>query len=425
MNSRTTKSANNETTSKECYHARSDPRDAEAADLLRKSYPPLTDADAAALIRLCVGLPLALRLAASHLALDAADHGGQADVAGYLKKLSASLLTNLDVDAPDAGEITIQETLRLSIQQLEEAERRAWEKLAIFTASFRAEAAKDIAGADETMLTSFLRRSILEADGSDRYRLHDLAADYARRSLNEEEISTLTLAHAAHYTKVAGEGNRIHLEGDEVAGLALFDRERTQIECAWQALVKRTDAPADNTLILLVSCVYYAIDLRFQARDFIAWQESQLHASRRVGDRRSASYALGNLGIAHRDLGDWRTAIQYFEQSLAVSREIGDLLSEGEDLGNLGISHGALDELRTAIGYFEQSLEIARKLGNRRGAGTALWYTAMSYHFLGERPEALQCAEMALTIREAMNDPHAAEIRNTIAEWKSDAAGNS
>ncbi len=50
--------------------------EAEAAALLRENCPALTDADAAALVKLCAGLPLALRLAGAHLALDASERGG-------------------------------------------------------------------------------------------------------------------------------------------------------------------------------------------------------------------------------------------------------------------------------------------------------------------------------------------------------------
>ena len=152
--------------------------DPEATALLRELYAGLADADAAALVKLCGGLPLALRLAGSHLALDASERGAVADVAGYLGKLHASRLGTLDADAPDAGEITISETLRLSEAQLPEPEQEAWRKLGVFTASFDERAAKAVAGAEEAMLDRFVRRSLLEREGGDRYKLHDLAAEY-------------------------------------------------------------------------------------------------------------------------------------------------------------------------------------------------------------------------------------------------------
>ncbi len=155
-------------------------RPEQATELLRKLYPALTDADAAELVKLCAGLPLALRLAGSHLALDASERGGTANAAAYLKDLRSGRLATLDADADDAGEITISETLRLSEDQLPAADRQAWRNLAVFSASFEATAAAAIAGAEEKLLITFVRRSLLERDGPDRYALHDLAADYAR-----------------------------------------------------------------------------------------------------------------------------------------------------------------------------------------------------------------------------------------------------
>lgn len=115
--------------------------DGEAVALLREFHPALTDADAAALVKLCAGLPLALRLAGAHLALD----GDSPNVAAYLRALGGGRLKHLDADAADAGEVTISETLRLSEAQLPEAEREAWRRLGVFTASFDARAAAAVA----------------------------------------------------------------------------------------------------------------------------------------------------------------------------------------------------------------------------------------------------------------------------------------
>ena len=75
---------------------------------------------------------------------------------------------------------------------------------------------------------------------------------------------------------------------------------------------------------------------------------------REIGDRRGEGNSLGNLGIAYRQLGEERRAIEYHEQALVISREIDDRRGEGADLGSLGTAYLALGEERRAIEHYEQ-----------------------------------------------------------------------
>lgn len=178
-------------------------------------------------------------------------------------------------------------------------------------------------------------------------------------------------------------------------GLALFDRDRAQIEAAFEWLdgcgsrgEEAHPAPSQNLLtsasteaaarqlIALLDAVANVSALRFHPRQRIAWVEARLHAARRVQDRAAEGYALGNLGNAHADLG----------------------------------------EARQAIGFYEQRLVIAREIGDRRGESNALWSSALAYESLGQRAEALPWAQDALRLYEAIESPHAAKVRAWLAE---------
>ena len=87
-------------------------------------------------------------------------------------------------------------------------------------------------------------------------------------------------------------------------------------------------------------------------------------------------------------------------------------------LGNIGIAYKNLGETRRAIQFYEQRLSIALEMGDRRGEGYALWNMSLALDQLGERAQAIQHAEQALTILEQIEDPNAAKVRAQLAAWR-------
>ena len=429
--------------------------DDEATALLCEFHPALSDEHAAALVKLCAGLPLALRLAGAHLAIDD-------DASAYIRALSSDRLANFNADAPDAGEVTISETLRLSEAPLTPEQKAAWRALGIFQHSFDERAAAAVIAAQSspvavqldapvpadsaqspvrpssadqassctaTGLLSLTRRSLVERVG-DRYQLHDLGAEYARARLSPAACETLRLAHAQHYIQIGEEADNLYLKGQVVPGLALFDTEREQIEAAFDWLRQRVfpgfsppnlgkdEDPRDDEarrakardysparqLIALIESIALTSDLRFHPRQRITWLETQARAARLLPDRAAEGRALGNLGLAHAALGDTRKAIEYYEQALIVSREIGDRRGEGADLGNLGIAHKNLGDARKAIEFYEQQLVVTREIGDRRGEGNALGNLGNAHAALGDARKAIEFYEQRLVIAREIGD---------------------
>jgi tetratricopeptide (TPR) repeat protein len=96
-------------------------------------------------------------------------------------------------------------------------------------------------------------------------------------------------------------------------------------------------------------------------------------------------------------------------------REISDRRGEGNSLGNLGLAYADLGEPRRAIEHYEQALSIMREIGDRRGEGSALNNLASAYQALGDLRRAIAHLRGALNILEAIESPHAAQVRATIA----------
>ena len=80
-----------------------------------------------------------------------------------------------------------------------------------------------------------------------------------------------------------------------------------------------------------------------------------LAIARETGDRQGEGNRLGNLGLCHYGLGEYRRAIELHTQALAIARETGYRRSEGIGLGNLGLCHYSLGEYRRAIELHDPS----------------------------------------------------------------------
>ncbi len=354
----------------------------DARQLLQRIAGRLTDAQAGALAKLCGRLPLALRLVGSALA-----ERPNIKPEKYAEQLADEGKRLALVDA----------SLSLSFALLDETQRRLWPRLAVFPATFddaaagavwrlgtRASSAPNADKANEA-LAELIRYSLVDYDAqSDRYELHDLARLFADSRMEEQERHATQASHAQHFRGVLAEADNLYLAGGEQikAGLALFDRERANIEAgmAWAASRMEADRQAAELCVNYVGPlgVNLALNLRQHPRERIRWLETQLAAARRLQRRSMEGNALGNLGLAYADLGEARKAIEFYEQALIIDREIGD----------------------------------------RRGEGTDLWNTALALDGLGERGRAVECAEAALKICEEIESPYAAMVREQLAEWR-------
>ncbi len=88
--------------------------------------------------------------------------------------------------------------------------------------------------------------------------------------------------------------------------------------------------------------------------------------AREISDQRSEGYALNDMGLAYRHLGEVERAIDNYEQALVIFREIGDRRGEGNTLGNLGLAYADLGQVERAIGILEQALRIGQEIKHPR-----------------------------------------------------------
>jgi tetratricopeptide (TPR) repeat protein len=367
---------------------------------------------AAELAKACGYLPLALRIAGSFLQVN--EHW---NVDEYLEAVSdrKKRLTTLHQSREEAElktEPDLLATFELSYTGLSEEDRKRWRTLGVFPTSFDTDAARAMWELEENetgkLLGLLLRYSLLDYDEtSSRYSLHDLLADYALSQMQAEEEGEARLKHAAYYKDVLSAADDLYMEGGEkiLTGLRLFDLEWDNIRTgqAWA-----TNGEDSQELTALCAAYpdagIYVLTLRLYPGVQIKWLAAALSAARQSGDRRGEGRALGNLGIAYRNLGDARKAIEFYEQRLVIAREIGDRRGEGRALGNLGNAYYSLGDARKAIEFHEQALVIDREIGDRRGEGQDLGNLGSAYADLGDARKAIEFHEQALVIDRQIGD---------------------
>jgi tetratricopeptide (TPR) repeat protein len=365
--------------------------------------------EANALAETCGRLPLALRLAASFLAVN--EHIAAADYVQQLRD-SRQRLGLLDkareLTAEDLG---LEASFTLSFQQLPPEQQQRFTQLAVFPESFDRPAVTAVWAVEESAardaLDLLLRLSLLDwNEETHRFELHDLLREFARNQAKAEELDAAKRRHAEHFIRIGRRADGLYRRGGEnvLAGLVLFDREQGHLGAAFDWLESRRDKESTPLLVSLVAAVTYISDLRFHPRQRIRWLEAQAKAARLAGDREGEGKALGNLGVAYKHLGDARKAIGLYEQGLAISREIGDRRGEGKALGNLGLAYVALSDARKAIEFYEQRLVIAREMGDRRGEGMVLGNLGVTYKSLGDARKAIGLHEQALAISREIGD---------------------
>ena len=377
-----------------------------ARELLREIAPRVTEAIADQICYLCGYLPLAVRAAASLL-----DVTPDLEPAEYAAELSDERKRlELKYANAEGHEISVEASFNLSYTRLSEESARVFRSLSVFPASFDAAAEETICqDAKHKCLSELLRRNLVIFDEAERrYRLHDLARVFANAQLSEDDREDLKLYHAQHFCRVLAEADDLYLKGGEqvVKGMALFDRERTNIETGQAWAASRSDAipTAAELCIKYPNAGVYVLSLRQHPRERIGWLEMQLAAARRLKRREDEGVALGNLGLAYAALGETRKAIEFYEQRIAIAREIGDRRGEGNALGNLGNAYLNLGETRKAIEFYEQALVIDREIGDRRGEGADLGNLGLAYADLGETHKAIEFYEQALVIDREIGD---------------------
>ncbi len=182
------------------------------------------------------GLPLALELAASHLAVLSPD------------ELAARLGDALGVLGPDAGVLpdrhrTLDMTLDWSYRLLNREERAAFSALGVFHGGCRIDAAEAVTGQALALLQRLVAKSLVTAQGGRLTLLEPIRQYAARRLATRPDADLICALHQAHFREMALHAeHEIWVHGRTCTAFRRLHAERDNVSAAiaWSVESGRT-----------------------------------------------------------------------------------------------------------------------------------------------------------------------------------------
>jgi DNA-binding SARP family transcriptional activator/tetratricopeptide (TPR) repeat protein len=400
------------------------------------------------LVRLCGGLPVALRIAAAKLA--ARPHWTVGRLVSRLED-EQQRLDELEFDEHVRGEAGgIRASISLSYESLGPDARRLLRRLAILGATdFAYWIGAPLLDLDIAIVTDLTEQlvaarlidAIVLEDQSVRFQIHELIRVYALERLMAEEPATeraaalrrvlgcwLFLAGEAHrreyggdFTVLHGNAERWTLSGDAVSELlrdplSWFRRERSALLLA---IIKAAQAGLDE----LCWDLAMTSSTHFESGSFLDdWRQScdsALDAVRRKGNRLGEAAllcSLGGLALAEQDLDE---AVRCLLPAMRLFSQLQDTHGwalAARHLAYVDRQRGHYDQ---ALSRYEEALRGLRSVGDRIAEAHVLNNMAQIYLDKRRQQPAEGLLNQALDICRSVNARRgAAQVEHRLGELR-------
>ncbi|MBB5960746.1 tetratricopeptide (TPR) repeat protein [Saccharothrix tamanrassetensis] len=370
---------------------------------------------AGALVRLCAGLPLALRIVSERITRSAS-----ADLDGVVAEL-ADEQARLDVlDTQDDARSAVRTVFSWSCRALPDHEADAFRLLGSHPGPEFGQnavaALLDIPPATAAnLLRSLTRKHLLLDLGSGRFGWHDLLRTYARELSNRTGTAVDRQAavarlfdHYLHSTDLAGRivmphRLRFSLEGRPVTlpdlrsrddALQWLDLERRNLE----AMCAVDDPAFDGRRWQLAYTLrdYYFLT---KAREgWLSTHEKALAACVRAGDPLAEARTRNNLGMVLVEMGELDEGAKHYRRA----RELFEGLGDGHGRSNALVNEAAVlrrrGDFAAALRNQELALKWYRDNGAHRNIGITLRNKALVEMKLAHFSDAVEHVEEAIDI---------------------------
>ncbi|MFF4140772.1 BTAD domain-containing putative transcriptional regulator [Streptomyces sp. NPDC001698] len=370
------------------------------------------------LVRLCGGLPLAVRIASARLA-----NRPHWTVQRLVERLQDH---NRRLDELSSEGRGVAGALLLSYQSMPRDQQSAFRLLGHHPGSLldTREAAAlldtDVLTAED-LLEELVDARLLEAREPGVYALHDLVRSFVQRIAqgsrepgDEPAMRRLLdyyLGMARHACDVVFPGRRPIEDDGEHRTDSEFDHKEKALQ--WLdhhrgSLLAAVDAAHDRGLLWHAARLprelgFHSSIRGYDSRANVALEKG-VSASRLLGDRSLTRLNLMNLAMGKWRLGQLRDSVGLLEEAAGLSRQMADEYSEAECQARLGQAYSSMGELEHALQLSQEVSRRARELGFTRLDGSSLSMLGLILVRLGRFEEAMESAERAVAIFDSIEE---------------------
>jgi len=388
---------------------------------------------ARALVDLCDGMPLALRIAGAKLTAQS----GRAIAALVAELTGADRLDALSVPGYSRS---IRTVLAGAYRALSPPAAQLFRRLGqhpgpTFTAALAAALARRPEPEVRTALDELVAGHLVVDLGRqpERYRFHDLLGEYAHGCADPGEAEATTARLLDWYLTIADASNHVLEPSRNRAGpvdpdppiespfaahhdeaLSYLDGERDNIlPVVRHAVIHGHDRTAWRLTYLLTS--FHTLRGRWSAHVEVC--RLGLAAAKRLADPAAEALMRSGLGVACNATLRHDEALEHLGRALSLMRSADDRRGQLVALSNMAISYGRLGRLEEASETF--GLVLAEHTANNHlpGIAVALNNLGHTYAQMGQPGQALELLTRALTLtREIANPGFEAYTLHSIGE---------
>jgi tetratricopeptide (TPR) repeat protein/transcriptional regulator with XRE-family HTH domain len=369
------------------------------------------DASVEEIARLCGYLPLAIGMLARRLYHHPAWTSARlaADLAAARNRLEFMHLENLSVAA----------AFDLSYRDLTSGQQRLFRRLGLHPGTdIGPSAAAALDGTDlptaRRQLEELYDQHLITEPEQDRYRLHDLIREHARKLAAADPAPESEAAVArllGYYTHGAVAASQyltrksprdLHgasppslAGGPDLTSLADGPDLASRAEAAeWMEAERLGLHAAAASRAGTGHAIVIAAAMHGFLRGYGYWDQAlALHqiaraAARELGDQLAEAGTLADLGEIQQVTGEYREAAVSLTSALQIYRDLGDEPGQASALNELGVVRFDLNDRVAAVASHREALRLYRKLGDRSGEASALNELGLVQRATGEYEDA-------------------------------------